>query len=243
MLLCILLFWPSYLLIYILLAVIPNYLLFPFPVVFCLASIGLTSVVSLPRQQRYLWSATLVGLIALAIGRNISLLFISSAVALLIGLWIVWIVSNRYRNLEIVNPLAFVFLFSMMLLFREGVAPQKMRKLGIAPDEQAVLFLTRNFAEGTPVAAYPGIIPWAAKMKRVSLSNSRLEIRSEQDLRRWMIDNNLEAIYVENDLRRFESSLGALIESQIGKSLEVAFSSDDQNVRVLRVTRSVKVER
>jgi hypothetical protein len=243
MLLCILLFWPSYLLIYILLAVTPPYLLFPFPVVFCLASIGLTSVVSLPNQQRYLWSATLVGLIALAIGRDISLPFISSAVALLIGLWIVWIVSNRNRNLEIVIPAALGFLFSIMLLFREGVPPQKMRTLGIASDEQAVLFLTRNFAEGTPVAAYPAIIPWAAKMKRVSLTDSMLEIRSEQDLQRWMIDNKLEAIYVENDLRRYESSLGALIESQVGKSLEVAFSSDNPNVRVLRVTRSAKVER
>jgi hypothetical protein len=238
MLLCILLFWSSYLLIYILLIVLPRYLLMPFPVVFCLASIGLTSVVSLPNQQRYLWSAMLVGLIALAIGRDTSLPFISSAVVLLIGLWIVWIVLDRYRNLEIVISLAFVFLFSMMLLFREGVPLQKLRKLGIAPDEQAVLFLRRNFAESTPVAAYHPKIIWAAKMKRVKKpSKSSFEMYSEQELQRWMIDNNVEAIYMDYRLRRYDSSIWALIESQIGKSLEIAFSSDNEDIQILRIIK------
>jgi len=63
------------------------------------------------------------------------------------------------------------------------------------------------------------------------------EIRSEQALQRWMIDNHLEAIYVDDRLMRNESALWALIESQIGKSLAAAFSSDNQDVRILRVIK------
>jgi hypothetical protein len=93
------------------------------------------------------------------------------------------------------------------------------------------------------VAAYPAIIPVAARMGRVSLSNSRLEIGSEHDLQRWMSDNKLEAIYVDDGLRRYQSSLWSLIEGQIGKSLEIVLSSDTPDVRILRVTRSATFER
>jgi hypothetical protein len=241
MLLCILAFWPSYLLIYTLLVFQPTHFLFPFPVVFCLASIGLTSIVSVSTTQRYLWSAMLVALIALAIGRDSSLAFISSAIALLIGLWIVWIAINRYHNLEIIISSAFVFLFSVMLLFRGGMPPQKLRKLGIAPDEQAVLFLRRNFTEDTPVAAY-SIVPRAAKMKRVNLLGllmfkSRVEKWPGQELQLWMIDNNLETIYVDDHVRRYDA-LWALIKSQIGTSMEIAFSSDNENIQILRTTKA-----
>jgi hypothetical protein len=244
MLLCILLFWPSYLVIYTLLVSQPTHFLFPFPVVFCLASIGLTSIVSLSYKQRYLWSAMLVALIGLAIGRDSSLPIISSAVALLMGLWIVWIAINRYYNLEIVISSAFVFLFSMMLLFRGGIPPQKMRKLGIAPDEQAVLFLRRNFAKDTPMAA-SSIVPRAAKMNRVNLAGllifkSTVEKWSAEELQRWMINNNLETIYVDYYVRR-NDALWALIESQIGKSLEIAFSSDNEGFQILRITKSAKL--
>jgi hypothetical protein len=104
LLLCILLFWPSYLLIHVLLVFQPTHLLLPFAIVFCLASIGLTSLVSLRNAQRYLWSALVVGSIVLGIARDSSLGFISSAIILLVGSWIVWIILNRYRSPEIVNP-------------------------------------------------------------------------------------------------------------------------------------------
>ncbi len=236
-LLCIFLSWSSYLVLYVLLVFQPAHLFLPFPVVFCLASIGLTAVVSLPERQRYVWSAMLVGLIVLAIARNVTLTYLYSAVAFLIGLWIVWIVLGRYRHLEVTSS-AFVFLFALMLLFREGIPTQKLRTLGIAPDERAVLFLRRNFAEGTPVGAYAPNIPWAAKMEIVDLIERRSELRSEEDLQRWMINNNLEAIYVDHYLRELEPSTWTLIESQIGRSLDIVFSSDNPDVRILRIDRT-----
>jgi len=182
----------------------------------------------------------LAAVIALAIGRDSSLPVISSAVALLIGLWIVWIAINRYHNVEIVISSAFVFLFSLMSLFREGIPPQKIRKLGIAPDEQAVLFLRRNFAEDTPMAAST-LVPRAAKMRRVNLTGllmlkSNAESWSEQDFRHWMIGNNLEMIYVDDYVRHYDA-LWELVKSQIGKSLEIAFSSDNEGFQILRITK------
>jgi hypothetical protein len=125
-----------------------------------------------------------------------------------------------------------------MLLFREDVPPKKLRKLGIAPDEQAMLFLRRNFEEGMPVAAYAPLVPWAAGMKYVGLFKSVIELRSEEEVQRFITDNNLEAIYVDGYLMQRESSHWALIESQIGKGLDIVFSSNNPNVRILRVSRS-----
>ena len=134
-----------------------------------------------------------------------------------------------------VIPSAFVFLLSMMLLFREGAPSQKLRRLGIAPEEQAMVFLKRNFAEGTAIGAYVRREPEAAKLKRVSLAGRRSELQSKEDLQRWIQDNNLEGIYVEGSFRRNESAVWALIESEIGKSMNVVFTAGDPEIQILRI--------
>jgi hypothetical protein len=52
-----------------------------------------------------------------------------------------------------------------------------------------------------------------------------------------MIDNNLETIYVDDQVRQYKA-LWTLIKSQIGKSLEIVYSSDNQDVQILRLTKS-----
>ena len=242
-LLLIFLFWSSYLLIYVLLVFQPTHLLFPFAVILCLASIGLSAIVALPVKQRYFWSVALVAITALAILRDSSLSFILSPVVLLIGLWLVWIVSNR-QHLQILNASAVIFLFSLMLLFRGSVPAQKIRKLGIAPEEQAVLFLRRNFPENTRMAAY-SIVPRAAKMKRLNLlglvlRQGSIKQSSDQVFRRWILDNHVEAVYIDDSVRNYKT-LWALIEREIGDTLEVAFVSDHQENEVLRVTENARL--
>jgi hypothetical protein len=232
------------LLIYVLLVFQPTHFLFPFPVVFCLAAIGLTAIVSLPVKERYLWSLVLVAISAIAIGRDSSLSFILSPLVLLTGLWIVWILPNAQRQFQIPTASAIMFLFSLMLLFRGPVPPQKIRKLGIAQEEQAVLFLRKNFPENTRMAAY-SIVPRAAKMKRVNLlglvlRKSSLKQSSDQVFRRWILDNQVEAVYIDDNVRRYET-LWALIEKEIGDSLEIAFVSDHQDSEVLRVTENARL--
>src|SRR5262245_53945256 len=67
MLISLFLFWSSYLLIYVLLVFQGTHLLFPFPIVFSLASIGLSSIVAIPNNQKYLWSAAIVFIVLLNI--------------------------------------------------------------------------------------------------------------------------------------------------------------------------------
>src|SRR5690242_19810181 len=103
-------------------------------------------------------SLVLVVISAIAIGRDSSLSFILSPLVLLTGLWIVWILPYGQRQFQIPNVSTIMFLFSLMLLFRGPIPPHKIRKLGVAPEEQAVLFLRRNFPENTRMAAY-SIVP------------------------------------------------------------------------------------
>ena len=235
LLLCTFVLWVSYLVMYVVLVFQPTHLLLPFPVLFCLTAIGWSALITLSTWQRYLWSAMMLGVVATAVRRDVSPAFMSSALVLLIGSWIVWTVVSRYRDPEVLVPSAFVFLLALMLLFREGVPSQRPARLGTAPDERAVLFLQRSFATDAPIAAYPASIPSAARLKRVSLVNGRSELRSEDDLQRWIADHRLEAIYVDSDLRRFESSVWSLIESQIGTTLAVAYSSENDEIQILRV--------
>jgi hypothetical protein len=170
--------------------------------------------------------------------------FILSPLVLLTGLWIVWILANEQRQFQILNASAIIFLFSLMMLFRGPIPPQKIRKLGIAPEEQAVLFLQRNFPEDTRMAAY-SIVPRAAKMKRINLlglvlrKNSAKQ-SSDQVFRRWIRDNQVEAVYLDDNVRKYET-LWALIEKEIGDSLEVAFVTDHQESEVLRVTENARL--
>jgi hypothetical protein len=241
-LLGILFLWTCYFTIYILLVFQLTNLLLPFATVYCLASAGLTAVVSVhDPTERYLWSCTLVGLTAMLIGLNTSLAFVGSAAILLVGLWLIWKVLDRYRISEAFTSLALVFLLFLMSLIHEGLPLSKPRKLGIASDERAVLFLKQNWPEGTPVAAYSFIIPWAAKMTYVSLLKTEFsEAAAAGDLQHWMKAKKLQVIYSDHSLERSEPVLWGLIENQIGKSLEVAFSSQDDNkIRIFRVKRHV----
>ena len=243
LLLSILLSWASYFLIYILLVFQMTNLLLPYVILYCLASAGLTAVVlTRDARERWVWSCILVALIAVLIGSNASLSFLASAVILLSGLWIVWKILDSYQVSDALTSLTLIFLLFLMSLLQDTLPLTKPRKLGVASDEKAVLFLQQNWSEGTPLAAYSFITPWAAKMTHVGLYKTEInEMRSADDLQRWIAAKNLQLIYSDHSLEQSEPVIWALIESEIGKSLEVAFSSeDDKKIRILRVRGGVE---
>jgi hypothetical protein len=158
-----------------------------------------------------------------------------SPLVLLTTMWIIWLVLKRYG--DSVAAATIVFLFAMMSLFGEHVSSEKLRNRGTTQDELAFVFLRRNFAENANIAAYSPNIPRAARMKWLDLTgiDTRTELRSGEDLQRWMIDNKVAGFYVDDLLRRFEPSLWALIENQIGKTSTIAFSSETPYIQILRV--------
>jgi MYXO-CTERM domain-containing protein len=239
-LLTILALWPSYLLLYVLLVFQPPHLVFPFPVLFVLAAIGATAVVCLAKRPQYLCSAALLAIIAAGVGRKVSLDLLASSAALLVALWIVWMGAGRRRELS--APAAIAFLLGAMLLFRESrfkedLGPAHLRTLGAAPDERAMLFLRRNFTAGSSVGAYAPKVPWAANMNAIRLHKGTGEMRSARDLRRWLLDNNIQAIYVDQYLRELEPAHWRLIENEVGRTVETAFAEGNPRVEVLRVAR------
>jgi hypothetical protein len=63
------------------------------------------------------------------------------------------------------------------------------------------------------------------------------DMKSAQDVSDWISRERIEAIYVDDDLRKFEPAVWDAIQKQIGKSLEVAFDSGDGRVQMLVRTR------
>ena len=237
MLMGILLSSLSYLLIYVLLVVREPYLLIPFPILFCLACIGTSSIGSVSRNQRYAWSALLAILFVVSFVGNKSLGMMFSPLVLLTTLWIIWLILKRYGDLYPVAATTIVLLFGMMSLFGQHASSERLKNLGTGPAEQAFVFLRRNFAENANMAAYSPNIPRAARMTWLDLTgiDTRAELRSDEDLQRWMNNNKVAGFYVDDLLRRFEPSLWALIENQIGKTSTIAFSSETPYIQILRV--------
>jgi hypothetical protein len=114
----------------------------------------------------------------------------------------------------------------------------KLRQLGNAPDERAMLFIRAHMNQGSSVGAYGPSIVWGAKMFYVPIVKSMsADLYSEQNLSAWIEHNKLEGIYVDKMLRAAEPLMWALIERQIGEGLETAFAADNGNVQVLFITR------
>jgi hypothetical protein len=212
-------------------------LLMLFPGLFCLASIGLSGLLSLSRKQQFGWSALLLLFFAVAAVRNTTIVYMFSPLALLAGLWLVWITVRKYgRTLPQLAP-ALAFFFFAMVLFRDNASPQKLRSLGSAADERAVIFLKHTFSQNAAIASYSPNAPIAAEKSYIELTgvDTRAAIQSGQDLQRWLKQNNVDAIYVDDYLRRYEPPLWSIIEEQIGSSLDVVFSSSDPYIQISRV--------
>ena len=87
-----------------------------------------------------------------------------------------------------------------------------------------------NLKPGAHVGTYASRDPVAAKMTYVRMHENALVYMShEQEFLRWMTDNNVAAIYVDSNLKN-NKTLWALIERQIGKSLQVGLEDGDVQV-------------
>ena len=212
LLLCISLLWSLHLIIYFAFFFRGSYFLLPYFVVLSLASIGLASMVRNfeSRKERYLWSTTLFGLAALGIGFNEARLFVSSLIFLL-GLWSIWIIISQYENHKAIIPIGLVLTVFVVSLTAKGYPSPKFRTLGIAPDEKAALFMKEHLEPGARVGAYaPGNV-WLPKMTYVPMYLNLRYINSNEDLLAWMLNQKVEAIYVDEALKNFEPSLWMLI--------------------------------
>ena len=188
-LLCILLFWPSYLLLNVLIAFRGNHFLSAYFILFTLAAAGISSI---------LWN----------------------------------MINRRQRSFGLLAFLGFCFLGIVTNESFRG----EFRTLGDSADEKAAIFRREHLEPGVRVGAYGPRNVWLAKLTHVKMNLDLRHMNSDQELSAWIVDQNLEAIYVDGALRNGEPSVWVLVERQIGHNLEVGFSSDENEVQVLLVT-------
>jgi hypothetical protein len=238
--------WSSYLILYILIVFQPEHLLSSFLVVFSLASIGLTSVVAAfdKKWERAIWTMALLGLIAYGMARAQPPHFLFGALILLLGLWVVWINMRNSPNREAGAAVSVVLIFCLMLIINGRVFSPRIphRPEIMSSEESAVLFMRKHLQPKTEVAGYGARDLMAADMTCVTMVRSNIpDMVSDQDLREWMTKNKVKAIYLDGNLKSAQPETWTLVERSIGKSLEVAFTSDDGNIRLLTFTRDPKL--
>ena len=235
MILATLLLWSGYAVLYALLCYQPSHLLLPYLTVFSLVSVG-TSALSVNldnRRERYLWSAGLLALAVIAAVKCTTPNLLAVTLVVLLGLWIIWLVADRYRGEDNTKVIACLLLLSVALLVGYGFPYSKTRTLGTGPDEQAAIYMREHFKPDARVGAWaPGNV-WLANMSHVPMSGDLRSVKSAQNLADWMASNDVEAIYADRRLREFEPDLWGLIRNQIGKSLNVAFTDERAEVQVL----------
>jgi hypothetical protein len=242
--LSLLVLWPAYAILYVLLCFQAAHLLIPFLSVFSLAAFGVTGILANldDRTERRIWSIGLLSLSlvgAIAYGSPNDLL--AAPIVLLLGLWLIWIVSDSQgaQRRSVAVP-AMVFL-ALALVVRLGIVHTEARVLGTTPAERATMYLRSRLPPGTAVAAYsPGAV-WTADMVHVPILNAR-GWHSPEDVWTWMSRENVKAIYVNYELRTFEPVAWSAIQKQIGHGLEVGFDGTESVPAAASVLVLVRAE-
>ena len=235
LLLVILVLWPMHLLTgFIITLIRSGHLQFPFYVVFVLASIGLTATISNLGSQweRLIITIALLGFSGYGLLDNKLAIFYGAALTL-IAIWII-IFSRKLgypTKLE-----AFLVVLAVGIIVRGGYPSPKLPVLGVDPKEQAVVFLSETFQEGTFVGAgSPGVV-WAAKMNYAGLNSSDVPVnRSSEEFIDWMRDQGIEIVYIDHSLYNSAPRVWELIEPQIGLSLNRIFILEQGNFQILGV--------
>jgi hypothetical protein len=204
--------------------------------VFALAAIGLYDMVGSLANLRVVgvWSLVWGAVAAYGVLDDKLAVYYGAAV-MLAALWIGFVFARRERTSAAVLLLS-VFL-AAGLVIRGAFPSPKLRILGEAADERAVLYLRQHFQPGSFVAAgSPGVL-WLAGMKPARLSSTDVPIFEEStEVVRWMREQGMVAVYVDRSLWGDNPALWGLIEAEIGRGFESGFVGDGGNIRVLLVT-------
>ena len=180
-------------------------------------------------------TTVLLGLSLYGILDNKLAIFYGAALTLA-AIWI--IIFSRKRGYP-TKLEAFLVVFAVGIIVRGGFPSPKLPVLGIDPKEQAVVFLSETFQQGTFVGAgSPGVV-WASKMNYAGLNSSDVPVnRSSEEFIDWMRDQGIKIIYVDHSLYNSAPRVWELIEPQIGLSLERLFILERGNFQILEFSEN-----
>jgi len=232
--LAILCLWPAHLLTGFAITLFRHgHFQFPFYVIFNLAAIGLAAILSnLQSRIEKSWVTILLLAFCLyGIIDNKLAIFYGAAITLLcIGA----IYMLFFREGQFLSPIPLLMLLIAGIIIRGNFPSPVIRTMGTDPKEQCVNYLVEHFKPGTTVAAAsPGVV-WAAKMSNAGLSSTDVpQGRTPDGFFRWMVDQGVEAIYVDHDLYNGLPGIWKLIEPQIDENYERVFQVEQGNYQIL----------
>ncbi len=228
--------WPLSLATYFIFYFRPGFFLFHYFVVVVLGAVGLNSLATRLQEKKF-YGFTLLTLGALSLllrfGRSgytrLDLLAVTAFLALGITLARLILLSSGNKNAAMMTILC------LALILRGPYPSPDIWPLGRSPEEKAALFMRKTLKPASKVLSYQPRSVWFARMSFVSAQGQLRGVKSDREFLDWLRERQCKAIYVDGFLKKFEPAAYALIQRQLGKSLEVAFTSDDQSVQILRV--------
>jgi hypothetical protein len=226
--------WPAHLLTGFAITLFrQGHLQFPFYVVFGLAAIGLAALLSNleARSERSWVTILLLAFCLYGIIDNKLAIFYGAAIILL-SIWVIYL--SFFREGQFLTAIPLLILLMAGIVIRGNFPSPVIRAIGTDPKEQCVKYLVEHFEPGTAVAAAsPGVV-WAAKMSNAGLSSADVPRgRTPDEFFRWLEDQGVEAIYVDNELYNGLPGIWKFIEPLIGKNYERVFQVEQGNYQIL----------
>jgi hypothetical protein len=235
-LMAIFLLWPAHLLSGFVITIFRiGHLRFPFYIVFGLAALGLVVLLkrlieTAPRRLPVEWGLLLsLGFLGLIINK---LAIYYGVAVLLAALLVIYVLRKTLQTQPGGMILALLIVLAVGLILHGDYPSPQWRVLGSEAKEQAVVFLSQRFEEGTLVASSsPGPV-WMAKMKVANLTSTDVPVdRTPGAFVEWLRSQDIQAVFVDQTLSSSSPKLWNLLEAQIGIGLERIFSADQGDIQ------------
>lgn len=236
MLLLILFSWILPLGIYFLTFFRDEYLLFPLCIIFPLASLGIFSIFDNSKKQYWLELFCIIFfLLAIWAWQCHRVIVFTHSCIFFLGLILIRMVMNQCQTGRIMKPTGIILFLLFSFFLRPPYPEARFRKLGVLPEEKAILYIKTHLKEGSRLLSYTPLPAFAAKMKHDPIW-FQMRLVSETDLRN-AIATNIDAVYVDHTFRSNEPLIWKKVNKMIGKILEVGYSSPDNDIQVLLVKK------
>lgn len=234
------LLWPAHLLSGFAITLFRSgHLRFPYYIVFGLAALGLgvlvdRLIISAPRRLPLAWGALLVVGLGALVANKLAIYY--GAFVLLGALLVISAIRTALQDQTWGAGMALLILLAGGLILHGDYPSPERRVLGVEAKEQAVVFLSQHFEEGTLVAASsPGPV-YMSKMQVANLTSTDVPLdRTPEAFVDWLRSQGIRAVFVDQTLSSNSPKLWQLLEAQIGAGLERIFSADQGDIQILLV--------
>ena len=212
-----------------------GHLRFYFYAVFALAAVGISAAVKNleSRREQAFWFIVLLAFATYGVlDSKLAITYGTITVLIALALGLLWMRASNRKAFVIGVPT--LLLFSAGLLLHGDYPGPKVRTLGDAADESAVLFLQETYENDTRIAAgSPGPI-YTARMRYMGLTSLDVpQTDTPQQFLEWMRNQGIEAVYVDASLSSGNPYLWEQITALTGDGLERIFVADEGDIQVL----------